>query len=117
MVDEGSTRVLLPEHAAVITATMTASPKAVDREPRTARRVSSTTCERAADTLRLMVKVQVDADLCVGHGRCYVLAPDVFGADEFGHCIVLEEQATGALESQARVGAENCPEQAITIEP
>ena len=45
-----------------------------------------------------MVKVRVDADLCVGHGRCYVLAPDVFGADEFGHCIVLEEQVDGALE-------------------
>jgi ferredoxin len=63
-----------------------------------------------------MVKVRVDADLCVGHGRCYALAPDVFGADEFGHCIVLEEQVTGALESQARMGAENCPEQAITVE-
>ena len=42
-----------------------------------------------------MVTVRVDADLCVGHGRCYVLAPDVFGADEFGHCIVLEEQRDG----------------------
>ena len=63
-----------------------------------------------------MVKVRVDADLCVGHGRCYVLAPDVFGADEFGHCIVLEEQVGDPLETQARMGAENCPEQAITIE-
>ena len=43
-------------------------------------------------------------------------APDVFGADEFGHCIVLEDEVDGALEAQARVGAENCPEQAITIE-
>ena len=63
-----------------------------------------------------MVTVRVDADLCVGHGRCYVLAPDVFGADEFGHCFVLEEQVGGPLEPQARMGAENCPEQAITIE-
>ena len=63
-----------------------------------------------------MVTVRVDADLCVGHGRCYVLGPDVFGADEFGHCIVLEEQVAAALESQARMGADNCPEQAITIE-
>ena len=65
---------------------------------------------------RLMVKVRVDADLCVGHGRCYVLAPDVFGTDEFGHCIVLEEQVSDALAADARVGADNCPEQAITIE-
>jgi ferredoxin len=62
-----------------------------------------------------MVTVRVDPDLCVGHGRCYVLADDVFGADEFGHCIVLEEQVSAALEAQARMGAENCPEQAITI--
>ena len=62
-----------------------------------------------------MVTVRVDPDLCVGHGRCYVLAADVFGADEFGHCIVLEEQVSAALEAQARMGAENCPEQAITI--
>jgi ferredoxin len=63
-----------------------------------------------------MVRVRVDADLCVGHGRCYALAPEVFGADEFGHAIVLEENLAAALEAQARMGAENCPEQAITIE-
>src|SRR6266567_4008473 len=28
------------------------------------------------------MKVRVDADLCVGHGRCYVLADEVFEADE-----------------------------------
>ena len=63
-----------------------------------------------------MVTVRVDPDLCVGHGRCYVLAPDVFGTDEFGHCVVLEEQVPDALTADARTGAENCPEQAITIE-
>ena len=63
-----------------------------------------------------MVKVRVDADLCVGHGRCYVLAPDVFGTDDFGHCVILIEEAAGDLEAQARLGAENCPELAITIE-
>ena len=63
-----------------------------------------------------MVKVRVDADLCVGHGRCYVLGPDVFGTDDFGHCVILVAEATGELEVQARLGADNCPEQAITIE-
>ena len=62
------------------------------------------------------MRVSVDADLCVGHGRCYVLGPDVFGSDDFGHCVILEEQPTGALAAQARLGAENCPEQAISIE-
>ena len=27
------------------------------------------------------MKVRVDATKCVGHGRCYVLAPDVFEVD------------------------------------
>ena len=60
--------------------------------------------------------VRVDADLCVGHGRCYVLAPDVFTTDDFGHCVLLEAQPADALADQARVGADNCPEQAITVE-
>ena len=63
-----------------------------------------------------MVKVRVEADLCVGHGRCYVLAPEVFGTDDFGHSVVLEEQIDEALREQAQLGADNCPEQAITIE-
>jgi ferredoxin len=63
-----------------------------------------------------MVKVRVDADLCVGHGRCYVLGPDVFGTDDFGHCVILIAEAAGELAAQARLGADNCPEQAITIE-
>jgi ferredoxin len=62
------------------------------------------------------VKVRVDPDLCVGHGRCYVLAPDVFAADDFGHCEIVIDQVEGALAEQARVGAENCPERAITVE-
>jgi ferredoxin len=62
------------------------------------------------------MKVRVDPDLCVGHGRCYVLAPDVFGADDYGHCEILVESPDGALADQARIGVENCPERAITLE-
>jgi len=62
------------------------------------------------------VKVAVDAETCTGHGRCYVLAPDVFGTDDFGHCVVLHAEVDGDLAAQARVGAENCPERAITVE-
>ncbi len=62
------------------------------------------------------MKVRVDPDLCVGHGRCYALAPDVFGADDFGHAEVLVESPEGALVEQARLGAENCPERAIFLE-
>jgi ferredoxin len=71
---------------------------------------------RAGTVPAVIVKVQ--DDVCVGHGRCYVLAPDVFGADDFGHCVVLVgEIAEGdALGEQAHLGAANCPEQAIVID-
>ena len=62
------------------------------------------------------MNVRVDDNLCVGHGRCYALAPDVFGADDFGHCVILVADPEGALVEQARLGAENCPERAITID-
>jgi ferredoxin len=52
----------------------------------------------------------------VGHGRCYVLAPDVFGEDERGHCVIVEAHVPSELEEKARLGAENCPESAIWIE-
>jgi ferredoxin len=61
------------------------------------------------------MRVTVDPDLCTGHGRCYALAPDVFAADDFGHCEIVVAQPTGALVEQARLGAANCPESAITI--
>ena len=62
------------------------------------------------------MKVRVDAATCVGHGRCYELAPDVFGEDERGHCRLLREDVPAELQEQARRGVSNCPERAIEIE-
>ena len=63
------------------------------------------------------MRVSVDAALCTGHGRCYALAPELFAPDDFGHCelVVGEGDVPGLLEEHARVGRDNCPEQAITI--
>lgn len=62
------------------------------------------------------MQVTVDESLCTGHGRCYALAPDLFGPDEFGHCEVLVAGVLSpALSAQAYVGRENCPERAIAI--
>jgi ferredoxin len=65
----------------------------------------------------LVTRVCVDADRCVGHGRCYTLAPDVFGADEVGHSIVRVENVSGEIEAQAADAEQNCPEGAITLSP
>ena len=63
------------------------------------------------------MRVAVDAELCTGHGRCYALAPELFGPDEYGHCEILvgDDVVPEALEDHARIGRDNCPELAITI--
>jgi ferredoxin len=63
----------------------------------------------------MTTRVHVDADLCVGHGRCYTLAPDVFDADECGHSVVRVGDVSGELEEQAITAEQNCPERAITL--
>jgi ferredoxin len=62
------------------------------------------------------VKVRVDAAVCVGHGRCYALAPQVFAPDDDGHAVVIAEDVPPELAEQARAGESNCPERAITLE-
>lgn len=62
------------------------------------------------------MKVRVDAALCVGHGRCYEIAPEVFADDERGHCVLLREQVPADGEQAVRRAVANCPEQAISVE-
>ena len=62
------------------------------------------------------VRVSVDRELCVGHGRCYVLAPEVFDEDERGHCVIRRAHVPAALRKQAELGRESCPESAILLE-
>jgi ferredoxin len=61
------------------------------------------------------VKLSFDAERCQGHGRCYSLAPDIFDADDLGHCVLLTEDVPAGREEAARSGVENCPEQALSI--
>jgi ferredoxin len=63
-----------------------------------------------------MVKVQIDAGLCQGHGRCYDLAPALFGDDEDGYGQVLGDGAVAPeREGDARRAALNCPEHAVSL--
>ncbi len=41
---------------------------------------------------------------------------DVFSEDERGYCVLLLETVPPELSHQARLGEENCPEQAISLE-
>jgi ferredoxin len=73
----------------------------------------------AADgTVPRKVKIVLDSDRCQGHGRCYDLAPELFGADDDGHSVVLVPGEIGAEQEQAAtVAVQNCPERALTREP
>jgi ferredoxin len=62
------------------------------------------------------MKVKLDAERCTGHGRCYALAPDVYDADDEGHCVLRHDVIPVELEAKARAGVNNCPEEALTIE-
>ncbi len=58
------------------------------------------------------MKVRVDADVCVGHGRCYVLAPEVYEADErLGQRVVAAVQLEPGAELDERALLERCGEQ------
>jgi ferredoxin len=63
------------------------------------------------------VKVVIDSELCQGQGRCFSIAPSLFGFDDLGDGVVLGD---GTLTPEnldlARLAQANCPEHAIFIE-
>jgi ferredoxin len=63
-----------------------------------------------------LVKVQISAELCQGHGRCYDIAPALFDDDEEGYGQVPGDGAVPPeLQDAARRAALNCPEHAIKL--
>ena len=61
------------------------------------------------------MKIRIDADACTGHGRCYVLAPEVFEPDDEGHSVALVDDVPPELLEQAQLAVANYPEGAITL--
>jgi ferredoxin len=61
------------------------------------------------------VRITIDADRCMGHGRCYSLAPDLFDCDDRGYGTVRDPEVPSELEEQARTAVANCPEGAIDL--
>ena len=62
------------------------------------------------------MKIQIDAERCQGHGRCYDLAPSLFGDDEEGFGQVLGDGTVRPeQEREARLAVVNCPEHAIEV--
>jgi ferredoxin len=62
------------------------------------------------------VKVAIDPGLCQGHGRCYDLAPEVFGEDDDGYGTAPDDGLVPAgAEDDVRLAAANCPESAVLL--
>jgi len=62
------------------------------------------------------VSLSIDPERCQGHGRCYELAPEVFGADDEGYGVVLGDgEVPAGLHERARLAELNCPESAIEL--
>jgi ferredoxin len=70
----------------------------------------------ATQNSKASVKIRLDKELCTGHGRCYVLAPDVFDEDERGHSILKLEDVPPEHRERAQAGVDSCPEHALSIE-
>ena len=63
------------------------------------------------------VRVVIDAERCQGHGRCFTLAPGLFGYDDLGNGVVRGDgSAHDETLELARLAQANCPEHAISIE-
>ena len=62
------------------------------------------------------MKVQINPKLCQGHGRCYDLAPGLFGDDDEGYGQVLGDGTVSPeQERDARLAVLNCPEHAVEL--
>ena len=63
------------------------------------------------------MRVAVNEHVCTGQGRCYVLSPEIFSADDDGFCEQrgTEVEVPKGLEDRGRLAAESCPEGAIKI--
>lgn len=63
------------------------------------------------------MKVKIDAERCSGHGRCWIVAKEFYKLDDNGYNAERGQtiDVPVALEAAAKLGAEKCPERAITI--
>ncbi|MDA4108508.1 ferredoxin [Mycolicibacterium holsaticum] len=62
------------------------------------------------------VKAFVDSRHCHGHGRCEIIAPQIFAVGDDGISRVLVGEIAPAHLTDAQEAVDSCPEQAITLE-
>jgi ferredoxin len=63
------------------------------------------------------MKMSVDSEQCMGHGRCYRLLPDLLSSDDEGF-VTIRGQTIEVPDDQQRLAEEaegTCPEEAISL--
>ena len=61
------------------------------------------------------MRIDIDWDLCQGHGCCMGEAPEVFLVGEDGELKLLQERPPDSLRSKIELAAKYCPTGAITL--
>lgn len=60
------------------------------------------------------MRLHLNLQLCQGHGRCFMVAPELFDTDGDGYAILLGNgDVSPDLEEKAMSAVANCPEHAI----
>lgn len=62
----------------------------------------------------MALNVEIDNTRCVGHGRCYMVSPEQFEADEVDKGRVRRPLGDDDLEG-VELAIDSCPEQAISL--
>jgi ferredoxin len=65
------------------------------------------------------VRLTVDGKSCMGHGRCYLMAPDLLAYDDEGY-VTIRGQTIDVRADQVEAAEDaeaTCPEQAIRLIP
>jgi ferredoxin len=62
-----------------------------------------------------VTRLRVDAGRCVGHGRCYELAPTLFDEDDLGYGRAHCDELSGPELMLAQQAVHACPEGAVEL--
>jgi ferredoxin len=68
--------------------------------------------------MEVVMKVEVDLEICVGHGKCYLTAPEVFQpGDDAGRAKIFRAAGADELDllRRTRNAVNGCPEGALRI--
>jgi len=63
------------------------------------------------------MKVIANVALCQGHARCADICPQVFANDDvLGKVVIKQQVVPAALEEDAMLAVNNCPEGALSVD-